>query len=145
MRATALLSRHALLLASGLLLSCQLLAAEAGWRQVRIPGATPDAAPTVVALYYRRRPRPTRRPCGGPFTVRAAIQAPPDEKFKGLILLSHGLAGTELGHNSLAEALARAGYLGAALRHPGDNWQDGSLLKQGGAAYFRRTAGRRRA
>lgn len=135
MRATALLSRHALLLASGLLLSCQLLAAEAGWRQVRIPGATPDAAPTVVALYYPTQAAP-RTTAMGPFTVRAAIQAPPDEKFKGLILLSHGLAGTELGHNSLAEALARAGYLVAALRHPGDNWQDGSLLKQGGAAYF---------
>ncbi|KPV34561.1 dienelactone hydrolase [Variovorax paradoxus] len=135
MRATTLLSRHALLLASGLLLSCQLLAAEAGWRQLRIPGATPDAAPTVVALYYPTQAAP-RTTAMGPFTVRAAIQAPPDEKFKGLILLSHGLAGTELGHNSLAEALARAGYLVAALRHPGDNWQDGSLLKQGGAAYF---------
>jgi predicted dienelactone hydrolase len=36
-----------------------------------------------------------------------------------LIVLSHG--GTELGHSSLAEALAQGGYLVAALRHPGDN------------------------
>ena len=114
MRATALLSRHALLLASGLLLSCQLLAAGAGWRQVRIPGATPDAAPTVVALYYPTRAAP-HTTAMGPFTVRAAIQAPPDEKFKGLILLSHGLAGTELGHGRrllplpAAEAALRSG------------------------------------
>jgi predicted dienelactone hydrolase len=38
-----------------------------------------------------------------------------------LIVLSHGNSGTELGHSSLAEALAQGGYLVAALRHPGDN------------------------
>lgn len=129
------LVRPALLLASSLLLCFQALASEAGWRQIRIPGATPDDAPTVVALYYPTQ-APERTTPMGPFTVRVAIQAPPEDKIKGLILLSHGLGGTELGHSSLAEALARDGYLVAALRHPGDNWQDGSLLKKGAAAYF---------
>lgn len=127
--------RHSLLLASGLLLSFQLLAAEAGWRPWSIPGATPEAAPTVVALYYPTQ-APARAIPMGPFTVRAAIQAPPEERVKGLIVLSHGVGGTELGHTSLAEALARNGYLVAALRHPGDNWQDGTLLQKGAAAYF---------
>ncbi|MGJ7504365.1 alpha/beta hydrolase family protein [Variovorax sp. ZT5P49] len=127
--------RQILLLASGLLLSFQLLAAQAGWRQLRIPGATPDAAPTVVALYYPTRAT-ERTTAMGPFTVQAAIQAPPEDKFKGLIVLSHGIGGTELGHSSLAEALARDGYMVAALRHPGDNWQDGSLLQKGGSVYF---------
>ncbi|MDP9604505.1 UNVERIFIED_ORG: putative dienelactone hydrolase [Variovorax paradoxus] len=127
--------RQSLLFASGLLLSFQLMASEAGWRQIRIPGSAPDDAPTVVALYYPTQ-APARTVAMGPFSVRAAIQAPPEDKVKGLILLSHGLAGTELGHSSLAEALARGGYLVAALRHPGDNWQDGSLLKKGSAAYF---------
>jgi len=127
--------RPILLLASGLLLSFQLMAAEAGWRQLRIPGATPDASPTVVALYYPTEAT-ARTTAMGPFTVQAAIQSAPEDKFKGLILLSHGIGGTELGHSSLAEALARSGYLVAAIRHPGDNWQDQSLLKQGANAYF---------
>jgi predicted dienelactone hydrolase len=127
--------RPILLLASGLLLSFQLMAAEAGWRQLRIPGATPDAAPTVVALYYPTQAT-ARATAMGPFTVQAAIQAPPEDKFKGLILLSHGIGGTELGHSSLAEALARDGYMVAALRHPGDNWQDQSLLKKSASVYF---------
>lgn len=127
--------RQTLLLASGLLVSFQLLAAQAGWRQISIPGATPDAAPTVVALYYPTQATAHATPMG-PFTVQAAIQAAPEDKVKGLIVLSHGVGGTELGHGSIAEALARDGYLVAALRHPGDNWQDGSLLKKGAAAYF---------
>ncbi|MCR6477904.1 dienelactone hydrolase [Variovorax sp. ZS18.2.2] len=127
--------RPILLLASGLLLSCQLLAAEAGWRQLRIPGATPDAAPTVIALYYPTEAS-ARTTAMGPFTVQAAIQSAPEDKFKGLILLSHGIGGTELGHSSLAEALARSGYMVAAIRHPGDNWQDGSLLQAGASVYF---------
>ncbi|WP_432729587.1 alpha/beta hydrolase family protein [Variovorax sp. W6] len=129
------LVRPALLLAGSLMLCFQALASEAGWRQVRIPGAAADDAPTVVALYYPTQATARETPMG-PFTVRAAIQAPPEDKFKGLIVLSHGLGGTELGHSSIAEALARDGYLVAALRHPGDNWQDGSLLQKGPAAYF---------
>jgi predicted dienelactone hydrolase len=72
----------------------------------------------------------------GPFVAHAAIQGPPDATVKGLIILSHGTGGSELAHSSLAEALARDGYLVAALRHPGDNWQDRSLLKDPGGAFF---------
>jgi predicted dienelactone hydrolase len=127
--------RQILLLASGLLLSFQLMAAEAGWRQLSIPGPTPDAAPVLVALYYPTQAS-ARATAMGPFTVRAAIQAPPEARFKGLIVLSHGIGGTELGHSSLAEALAQDGYLVAAIRHPGDNWQDHALLQKGAAFYF---------
>lgn len=127
--------RQCLLLASGLLLSFQLMAAEAGWRPLSIPGATPDAAPTVVALYYPTQAVARAIPMG-PFTVHVAIQAPPEARFKGLVVLSHGVGGAELAHTSLAEALARNGYMVAALRHPGDNWQDSALLQKGAAAYF---------
>lgn len=125
------------LLAAGVLLflSFQASAFEAGWQQITIAGPTPDAAPTVVALYYPTQ-TPARSTAMGPFTVRAAIQAPPVDKLKGLIVLSHGISGTELGHSSLAEALAQDGYLVAALRHPGDNWQDHSLQQKGARAYF---------
>jgi predicted dienelactone hydrolase len=121
---------------SGLLLTAQAMASQAGWRQITIPpGATPNEAPIVVALYYPTQ-APARVTVMGPFTVRAAIQGPPDATFKGLIVLSHGNSGSELGHSSLAQALAQDGYLVAALRHPGDNWQDRNLLQASSARYF---------
>jgi len=127
--------RQIAVILSGLLLAAQAVATEAGWRQITIPGSTSDAAPIPVALYYPTQ-APSRSIAMGPFTAHVAIQAPPDATFKGLIVFSHGTGGTELGHSSLAEALAQHGYLVAALRHPGDNWQDHTLLKGGVARYF---------
>ncbi len=54
----------------------------------------------------------------GPFTQRVAMGGKPEDKVKGLILLSHGTGGTEVGHTSLAEGLARQGYL---VARPADN------------------------
>jgi predicted dienelactone hydrolase len=107
---------------------------EAGLRQITI-GATSDSPPIVVALYYPTL-APSRAVPMGPFVPHVAIQRSPDAKVKGLIVLSHGTGGSELAHSSLAEALARDGYLVAALRHPGDNWQDRSLLKDPNGAFF---------
>lgn len=129
------LSRTIPLLLSSLLLAAQAMASQAGWRQITVAGTTPNEAPIVVALYYPTE-APARTVPMGPFTVRAAIQSLPEATFKGLIVLSHGNSGTELGHSSLAEALAQGGYLVAALRHPGDNWQDRSLLQASSARYF---------
>ena len=111
------------------------MAAQAGWRQISIPGPTPATDAVTVALYYPTQ-APARVIAMGPFSVDVAIQAPPDPQIKGLIVLSHGIGGTELGHSSLAEALARDGWLVAALRHPGDNWKDRSLVQKGAARYF---------
>lgn len=101
---------------------------EAGWQPIRIAAAAPEAPPITVALYYPTSVAPRRIPMG-PFTPNVAPQAPPDATVRGLILLSHGTGGSELGHSSLAEALARSGYLVAAPRHPGDNWEDRTLLR----------------
>jgi predicted dienelactone hydrolase len=111
------------------------LAAEPGWRTTTIAAASPAGAPTTVALWYPSAASP-RAIAMGPFTVRAAPGAPPEPRLQGLVLLSHGTGGSELGHASLAEALARRGYLVAALRHPGDNWQDESLLRDTPERYF---------
>lgn len=111
----------------GLLLTAvQAMAAQAGWRQITLPATTADTAPIVAALYYPTQAA-ARTIAMGPFTVNVAMQAAPEAKVKGLIVLSHGTGGSELAHSSLAEALAQQGYLVAALRHPGDNWQDRSL------------------
>ena len=118
-----------------LLVAAHAHAFEAGWVQIQAAGATPDAPKTTVALYYPTMATP-RVVAMGPFSVDAAIGGKPADKVKALILLSHGISGTELGHSTLAQALARSGYLVAALRHPGDNYQDRSLLEKGPERYF---------
>ena len=130
----AVLQRIALLILS-LFVMAQAIASQAGLSQLTVPPATPDAAPTTVVLYYPTQAAARDVPMG-PFTPRVAIQAEPEASVKGLIVLSHGTGGSELGHTSLAQALAQAGYLVAALRHPGDNWQDRSLLKVTPERYF---------
>ncbi len=41
-----------------------------------------------------------------------------------LVVVSHGTGGSFLGHRDTAEALADAGFVVAAISHPGDNFQD---------------------
>jgi predicted dienelactone hydrolase len=118
-----------------LLIAAHAHAFEAGWVQFQAVGATADAPITTVALFYPTLAAP-RSIAMGPFTLNVAIGGKPVDKVKALILLSHGNAGTELGHSVLAQALARSGYLVAALRHPGDNWQDRSLLEKSPERYF---------
>jgi predicted dienelactone hydrolase len=86
--------------------------------QIQVAGDTPDE-PITVALYYPTAAAPHSIPMG-PFTLDVAMRGEPAAQVKALILLSHGTGGSELGHSVLAQALARNGYLVAALRHPGD-------------------------
>jgi len=118
-----------------LLIAAHAQAFEAGWMQIQTAGTTPDGPTTTVALYYPTMAAP-RAIAMGPFALDVAIGGKPVDKVKALILLSHGIGGSELGHSVLAQALARNGYLVAALRHPGDNWQDRSLIEKSPERYF---------
>jgi predicted dienelactone hydrolase len=118
-----------------LLVALHAHAFEAGWMQIQTAGAIPDDPTTTVALYYPTMAAP-RVVAMGPFALDVAVGGKPVDKVKALILLSHGISGTETGHSVLAQALARNGYLVAALRHPGDNWQDRSLMGKGPERYF---------
>ena len=103
--------------------------------QIQTAGATPESPKTTVALYYptMAAPRPIAM---GPFALNVAIASKPIDRVKALILLSHGVGGSELGHSAIAQTLARNGYLVAAMRHPGDNWQDQSMLEKSPERYF---------
>lgn len=127
--------RHFLASLVTLLVAGHAHAYEAGWIQLQVAGTTPDAPRMTVALYYPTMTAPRTIPMG-PFTLDVAIGGKPVDKVKALILLSHGIGGSELGHSVLAQALARNGYLVASLRHPGDNWQDRSLMEKGPERYF---------
>ena len=102
-------------------------AQNAGLRTLVVPGAEP----VTVALFYPT-PAVARIQPMGPWrpvvTPGAPVAAAP---LKGLILISHGSGGHELGHHNLATRLAADGYLVAALRHPGDNWEDRSMITSG--------------
>lgn len=102
-------------------------AQHAGYRTLTIAGDTP----TTVALFYPTAVAERTVPMG-PWLPVVAPGAPPSEaRLKGLILISHGTSGTELNHHNLGTRLARDGYLVAAVRHAGDNWQDRSLITSG--------------
>ncbi len=51
-----------------------------------------------------------------------------------LVVVSHGSGGSFLGHHDTAESLADAGFVVAAISHPGDNFQD--LSRQGHLSAF---------
>lgn len=54
----------------------------------------------------------------------AARDCPIEATKLPLVIISHGRAGTFLGHRDTAQALADAGFIVAAISHPGDNAQD---------------------
>jgi predicted dienelactone hydrolase len=102
-------------------------AQHAGYRTLTIDG---DVS-TTVALFYPTAVADRVLPMG-PWQPVVAPGAPASEtRLKGLILISHGTGGTELNHHNLGTRLARDGYLVAAVRHAGDNWQDRSLVTSG--------------
>ena len=51
-----------------------------------------------------------------------------------LVIVSHGTGGSFLGHHDTAAELADAGFVVAAISHPGDNFQD--LSRQGRLSAF---------
>jgi len=62
----------------------------------------------------------------GPFSIAATRGAAPAAGPFALIVHSHGTGGSHLGHHDTLAALARAGFVAAAVQHPRDNFLDTS-------------------
>jgi predicted dienelactone hydrolase len=62
----------------------------------------------------------------GLFTISAGRGKPPAPGAHPLIVFSHGTGGSSLGHHDSLTALARAGFVAAAVEHPRDNYRDDS-------------------
>ncbi len=92
---------------------------------IRFLDTTVDGERLAMTVWH-----PTTRKEGvvtlGPFVLKVASDAPLAPGRFGLIVLSHGTGGGQLNHRDLGRALARAGWVVAAVHHRGDNWQDGS-------------------
>lgn len=82
-----------------------------------------------VGVWYPASGTPARQRLGIYAQEVVAGAAVPDEPHP-LIVISHGSGGDFAGHVDTAVALARSGFVVAALTHPGDNWRDNSQATQ---------------
>ena len=112
-------------------------AAQAGFRQMTVATISASDKPAHFALYYPT-PDAARVIPMGPFPQVVAINGAPASTVKGLIVISHGTASTETGFATLAQALARNGYLVASVEHVGDTWQDQSMRATPGRYFAER-------
>jgi predicted dienelactone hydrolase len=125
----ALLTLHlALLLFAGALL--QAARADelgAGFRELKLTDPV-EGGPMPAIVFY---PTDSKRGDSGstqvgPYSIAATRAAAPAPGPFALIVHSHGTGGDHLGHHDTLAALARAGFVAAAVQHPRDNYLDSS-------------------
>jgi predicted dienelactone hydrolase len=83
------------------------------------------ATGTEVAIWYPATGTPVAQRIGLHMQT-VATAAPVASGRYPLVVISHGSGGSNADHYDTALALARAGFVVAALTHPGDNWRDRS-------------------
>jgi predicted dienelactone hydrolase len=98
------------------------LAHAAGFQFIEIPG-NGSLQPLKGAVWYPCN-QPPRKEKLGPFVLSVAKDCPVTGEKLSLVVISHGRGGTFLDHSDTAEALADAGFVVAAINHPGDNAMD---------------------
>ena len=104
--------------------SSPALAANAGFTVLSQPRA--DGGPPVeIGIWYPTDAAPARMALGS-WGHTVAAGAPVVGDHLPLIVMSHGNGGFFGGHADTAQALAEAGFVVAALTHPGDNYRDQS-------------------
>jgi predicted dienelactone hydrolase len=116
-------------LAALLLAPAALLAAPgAGFRALRV--ADPVGGGSMPGYVFYPTDQAGKDTRIGPYDVAATLDAPPSAGPKPLVVLSHGNAGSALGHHDLAAFLATHGFVVATIEHPRDNFHDTSGVGQ---------------
>jgi predicted dienelactone hydrolase len=94
----------------------------AGFRFIDVP-ADAEGPALTGALWY-----PCAEPPGqmsfGPYDLPVSKDCPLSGEKHALVVVSHGRGGTFMGHHDTAEAFADAGFIVAAINHPGDTRSD---------------------
>ena len=99
-------------------------AGSVGFQQLKI--ADGSDAPLVIGVWYPSDAIENDQPLGT-FTQHVALNAPVAAgRTLPLVVMSHGNGGWYGGHYDTALALARAGFVVAALSHTGDTYDDQS-------------------
>jgi predicted dienelactone hydrolase len=90
-----------------------------GFQNLRMPDGT------AIGIWFPATgtPAPERL---GPYEQSVVEGALPTGGKHPLVVMSHGTGGSFIGHYDTAIALARAGFVVAALTQPGDNYRDQS-------------------
>ncbi len=99
--------------------------AQVGFDEVRVPNGS--EAPLIGGIWYPTTDVPHDVPLDG-FSQRVAVNGTVKGRGLPLIVLSHGGAGSYAGHYDTALALARAGFVVAAISHAGDTNNDQSKV-----------------
>jgi len=107
---------------AGLLSLSSFAARAAGFAWISVP-ADADGPILKGAVWYRSATPPAELAVG-PFTFNVAKDAPLQGDHLSLVVISHGTGGSALGHRDTAAALADAGFVVAAINHPGDTAAD---------------------
>ncbi|WP_218171196.1 alpha/beta hydrolase family protein [Pseudomonas gingeri] len=98
------------------------MAQAAGIRIVQIPS---DASgPALKAIIWTPCADAVQEVSMGPFVLKGRRDCPVVGEKLPLVVISHGHGGSFLGHHDLAETLADAGFIVAAINHPGDTFSD---------------------
>jgi len=96
----------------------------AGFKRLDIPA---DAnGPALRAMVWTPCAEPAENVPFGPYILHGRRDCPTAGDKLPLIVISHGHTGSFLGHHDLAEVLADAGFVVAAINHPGDSFADPS-------------------
>jgi predicted dienelactone hydrolase len=98
-------------------------AASVGYQYTSFPG--PDGRTIELSIWYPSDAPATLQPFG-PFEQTVARKGAVAGDVLPLVVISHGTGGSFGGHYDTALALAQAGFVAAALSHPGDNFADRS-------------------
>jgi predicted dienelactone hydrolase len=97
--------------------------ASVGFEQVSVPD--PEGKPLVVGVWYPSDAQPSPHPVGL-FSQTVAANGGVAGNRLALVLISHGTFGSLASHHDTAIALARTGFVVAAVTHTGDNDRDQS-------------------
>lgn len=92
-----------------------------GMEQVSAAGAGDTAVP--VTVFYPSTSTSHVQTLG-PFQLDVAMAGDPVGRRLPLVVISHGTGGSAFDSVNLAIALAKAGFVVAAIEHPGDNYRD---------------------
>ncbi|MEX3956155.1 alpha/beta hydrolase family protein [Trinickia sp. EG282A] len=96
----------------------------AGIKLVNIP---PDAnGPALKAIVWTPCAAAAQEIPIGPYVLSGKRDCPTVGERLPLIVISHGHTGSFLNHHDIAERLADAGFVVAAINHPGDSFSDKS-------------------
>jgi len=102
-----------------------VVSSSVGHQQITVPD--PDGKPLQVAIWYPSAAPASLQPLGL-FQQTVAPKGAPSGDRLPLVLISHGVSGSQASHYDTALALAQAGFVVAALTHTGDNSQDQSYV-----------------